>query len=49
MANTNEMLSKLEVFKYAASLDLNMRYYHKQLTEYVSNFCKIILPWVKYH
>ena len=30
------------------SLDLNMVYYHIQLSKNESNLCKIIIPWVKY-
>ena len=41
MPNTNEMLLKLECFKYDTSLDLNMGYYHIQLSE---NLCTTILP-----
>ena len=42
------MLLKLEVFKYATSLDLNMGYYHIQLSKNESKLCAIILPWGKY-
>ena len=42
------MLLKLEVFKYATSLDINMRYYPIPLSENASNLCTIILPWGKY-
>ena len=42
------MLLKLEVFQYVTSLDLNMGYYHIQLSENASNLCTIILPWGKY-
>ena len=41
MPNTNEMLLKLECFKYDTSLDLDMGYYHIQLSE---NLCTTILP-----
>ena len=44
----NEMLLKLEGFQYAASLDLNMGYYHIRLSEKSINLCTIILTWVKY-
>ena len=37
------MLFKLEGFKYTMSLDLDMGYYHIQLSEDASNFCTIIL------
>ena len=36
------------MFQYANSLNLNMRYYHIQISEETSNLCKIILPWGKY-
>ena len=45
MPKINETLLKLEGFHYATSLDLNMGYYHIQLSENASNLCKIILPW----
>ena len=35
-------------FNYAKSPDLNMGYYHIQLTEDAINFCTIIIPWVKF-
>ena len=44
----NEMLLKLEVSQYAASLDLDIGYYHIRLSKNASNLCKIILPWRKY-
>ena len=37
-----EMLLKLEVFKYATSLDLNMGYYHIRSIKEASNLCNII-------
>ena len=40
MPKVNEILLKLEVFRYAMLLDLNMEYYHIQLTEDASNLCK---------
>ena len=48
MPKINEILLKLEVSQYAPSLDLNVGYYHIQLTEDSSNLCTIIIPWVKY-
>ena len=39
------MLLKLEGFQYATPIDLNMGYYHIQLSENASNLCTIILPW----
>ena len=49
MPKINEMLLKLEVFQYSTSLDLNIGYYHIQLSENASNLCMVILPWKKYH
>ena len=48
MPKINYMLLKLEGFQYATSLDLNMRYYHIQLSKNKSNLCTIIIPWGKY-
>ena len=48
MPKINEILLKLEGFRYATSLDLNMGYYHIRLSENESNLCKIVLPWIKY-
>ena len=42
------MLLKLEGFRYATPLGLNMGCYHIQLSENTSNLCTIILPWGKY-
>ena len=42
------MLLKLESFKYATSLDLNMGYYHIHLSNEFSNLSRIILSWEKY-
>jgi hypothetical protein len=39
---------KLEGFQYATSLDLNMGYYHIELTPYLKQLCTIILPFGKY-
>ena len=41
----NEILLELEGFKYAMSLDLNIRYYHIGLTNNVSNLYMIFLTW----
>ena len=38
----------LEGFFFATALDLNMGYYHIELTLFSSNLCTIILPWGKY-
>ena len=45
MLKINDMLFKLEGFRYATSLDLNRGYYHIQLSENESNLCKILIPW----
>ena len=42
------LLLKMEGFKYATSLDLNMGYYHITLSPYSSKLCTIVLPWGKY-
>ena len=42
------MLIKLEGFKYATSLDLNMGYYHIELTPQSKQLCTIVLPFGKY-
>ena len=49
MSNINGILLKWEGFKYASSLDLNMGYYHIQLSEDTSNLCEIIIPKWKYN
>jgi hypothetical protein len=43
-----DMLQKLEGFMYATSLDLNMGYYHIQLTPTSSSYCTVVFPWGKY-
>ena len=43
-----DMLQKLEGFHFAISLDLNMGYYHIELTPNASRLCTIVLPWGKY-
>ena len=43
-----DMLLKLEGFKYATSLDLNMGYYHIELHPESMHLCTIVLPWGKY-
>ena len=48
MPKINELLLKLEVFCCDMLLDLNMVYYHIQLSENISNLCTIILPWENY-
>ena len=48
MPRINEMLLKLDCFKYATSLDLNMEYYHIRISKNASNLCMIIIPWEEY-
>ena len=48
MPKIQEMLINIEGYKYATSLDLNMRYYHIRLRMDASNICTIILTWDKY-
>jgi len=43
-----DMLLKLEGFKYATALDLNMGYYTIRLNPDAQNLCTIVLPWGKY-
>ena len=43
-----DLLLKLEGFKYATSLDLNMGYYHISLCPFSKRLCTIVLPWGKY-
>jgi hypothetical protein len=43
-----DLLMKLEGFMYATSLDLNMGYYHIELTPNSKALCTIVLPWGKY-
>ena len=43
-----DLLLKLEGFKYASSLDLNMGYYHIKLCPSSKKLCTIVLPWGKY-
>ena len=42
------MLLKMEGFQYATSLDLNMGYYHIELSPDSKRLCTIVLPWGKY-
>ena len=48
MPKIQDMLLSLEGFKYATSLDLNMGYYHIQLTPGSSQLCAVVFPWGKY-
>jgi hypothetical protein len=43
-----DLLLKLEGFRYATSLDLNMGYYHILLSPNSQILCTIVLPWGKY-
>ena len=43
-----DMLLNLEGFTYASSLDLNMRYYHIELSPGAKQICTIVLPWGNY-
>ena len=43
-----DLLLKLEGFKYASSLDLNMGYYHIELCPESKRLWTIVLPWGKY-
>ena len=43
-----DLMMKLEGFQYATSLDLNMGYYHIELTPHAKRLCTIVLPWGKY-
>ena len=43
-----DLLVKLEGFMYATSLDLNMGYYHIELSPHSKRLCTIVLPFGKY-
>ena len=43
-----DLLLKLEGFSYATALDLNMGYYHIELSPKSKTLCTIVLPWGKY-
>ena len=43
-----DLLLKLEGFQYATSLDLNMGYYHIELSPDSQCLCTIVTPWGKY-
>ena len=43
-----DLLLKLEGFQYGTSLDLNMGYYHIELSPNSKRLCTIVLPWGKY-
>ena len=42
------MLLNLEGFTYMSSLDLNMWYYHIELSPGSKKLCILVLPWGKY-
>ena len=42
------MMLNLEGFQYATSLDLNMGYYHIELSPHSKELCTIVLPFGKY-
>ena len=44
----DQVLLKLEGFKYATSLDLNMGYYHIELSQHSQQLCTIVLRRGKY-
>ena len=48
MPKIQEMLTKLEGFKYSTTLDLNMGYYNIILMAYARCIRTIIIPWGKY-
>ena len=43
-----DLLLKLEGFQNGTSLDLNMGYYHIELSPDSKKLCTIVLPWGKY-
>jgi hypothetical protein len=43
-----DLLLKLEGFQYCTSLDLNMGYYHIELTPFSKSLCTIVTPFGKY-
>jgi hypothetical protein len=45
---TQDLLLKLEGFKYATCLDLHMGYYYISLTEFSKSLCTIVLPYGTY-
>ena len=48
MPKIKEMLLKLESLQCTISIDLNMGYYHIQLSKNASSLCMVILMWGKY-
>jgi hypothetical protein len=43
-----DLLLKLEGFQYATTLDLNMGYYHIELSPFSKCLCMIVTPFGKY-
>jgi len=43
-----DLLLKLEGFQYATTLDLNMGYYHIELSPFSKQLCTIVTPFGKY-
>ena len=43
-----DLLLKLEGFQHTLSLNLNMGYYHIELTPFSKRLCTIVTPWGKY-
>ena len=43
-----DLLLKLEGFQYGTSVNLNMGYYHIELSHNSKKLCTIVLPWGKY-
>ena len=43
-----DMLMKMQGFKWATSLDLNMGYYHIELHPESKKLCTLVFPWRKY-
>ena len=46
--NIQDMLLNLEGFQYATSLDLNMGYYHIELSPQSKQLCTLVFPFGKY-
>ena len=42
------MLLKIEGFTHTSYSDINMGYYHIELSPGSKKLCTIVLPWVKY-
>jgi len=43
-----DMLLKLEGFQFSTCLDLNMGYYHIELSPHLLECCTVVLPWGEY-